>query len=261
MTASELFKAGKLAAAIDAQIKEVKAKPADHGKRLFLYELSAFAGDLDRARRQIDALKFDQVELEAAGIQYKGLLDAEAARRKVFADGIQPRFLAPIPEHLTWRLQAIQELRNNQPAEAKALLDKADAARPALKGKLNDKPFSALRDCDDLFGDVLEVMAKGEYFWVPLEQVETIALNPPKFPRDLLWRAARLETRESSGEVFLPALYPGTYLHADEQIKLGRATDWSGGDPGPTRGAGAHMYLVDDDGVSILEWRELHIDG
>jgi len=56
MNATDLFKAGRLQAAIDAQIQEVKAKPADHGRRLFLFELCAFAGDLERARRQIDAL-------------------------------------------------------------------------------------------------------------------------------------------------------------------------------------------------------------
>src|SRR5262245_43141677 len=59
MSASEAFKAGRLQEAIDAQIQEVRAHPADHGKRLFLFELAAFAGDLDRARRQIDAVKYD----------------------------------------------------------------------------------------------------------------------------------------------------------------------------------------------------------
>src|SRR5271156_5321832 len=118
MTATELFKAGKLAAAIDAQIQEVKAHPADHGKRLFLFELSVFAGDLDRARRQVDALKYDQVELEAAVRTYRGLLDAEGSRRKFFADGVEPKFLAPVPEHVTGRLQAVQELRNKRPADA-----------------------------------------------------------------------------------------------------------------------------------------------
>src|SRR5439155_20295442 len=101
---------------------------------------------------------------------YRGLLDAELARRKVFAEGVDPKFLSAIPEHTAWRLDALKALRDNKPADAVALLAKADEARPTLKGKLNDKPFATLRDCDDLFGDVLEVMAKGEYFWVPLEQ-------------------------------------------------------------------------------------------
>jgi type VI secretion system protein ImpE len=260
MTAAELYKAGQLTAAIDAQIQEVKAKPADQGKRLFLFELCCFAGDLDRARRQIDVLKFEELEVEAAARSYKGLLDAELARRKFFADGVEPKFLMAIPEHVSWRLEAVKSLRSNLPAEAVDFLTKAEGARPALHGTFNGKAFTSIRDCDDLFGDVLEVMANGNYFWVPLEQVESIALTPPRFPRDLLWRAARLETRESAGDVFLPVLYPGSHTHQEDQIKLGRATDWSGGDSAPTRGAGTHMFLVDDDGASLLEWQELHIE-
>jgi type VI secretion system protein ImpE len=54
MNASELFKTGMLSDAIAAQVQEVKSHPADHGRRLFLFELLAFAGDLDRARKQIE---------------------------------------------------------------------------------------------------------------------------------------------------------------------------------------------------------------
>jgi hypothetical protein len=46
ISASELFKQGRLKDAIDAQLQEVKAQPADHGERLFLFELASFAGDL-----------------------------------------------------------------------------------------------------------------------------------------------------------------------------------------------------------------------
>ncbi len=49
MNATELYRAGKLQEAITAQVAEVKANPTDQGKRLFLFELLVFAGDLDRA--------------------------------------------------------------------------------------------------------------------------------------------------------------------------------------------------------------------
>jgi type VI secretion system protein ImpE len=114
-------------------------------------------------------------------------------------------------------------------------------------------------DCDDLLGTVLEVMAKGEYFWVPLESIATIAMNPPKYPRDLIWAPARLESQEeASGEVFLPALYHKSYEHADEAVKLGRTSDWieTGG---PVLGRGGRMFLYGEDSIPLLEWRELVI--
>ena len=260
MDGGELFRAGKLQEAIAAQIAAVKSKPGDQSQRLLLFELLAFAGDLERAKRQLDALQYDEIELQAASADYRKLLDAEETRRKLFRDGLQPQFLgtAAPPEHIRLRLDALQRLRTNKPDEAAELLAQASEAAPPVSGQLNGKEFSDLRDCDDVFGSVLEVFAQGNYFWVPLEMVEMIAVSPPKFPRDLLWAKARLETAEGAGQVYLPSLYPGTYEHSDDAVKLGRMTDWSEGD-GPVIGRGLRMFLADDDASTLLEWRELHI--
>jgi len=91
MNASESYKAGKLQEAIDAQIQDVKTNPADQAKRLFLFELLLFAGDLDRARRQVDAITYGQMDLDMAVLGYRQLLDAELARRRLFSDGLAPR--------------------------------------------------------------------------------------------------------------------------------------------------------------------------
>ncbi len=257
MNASALFKAGKLQDAIDAQIQEVRANPADHGKRLFLFELLAFAGDLDRARRQIDAVRYDEPELVAAVLNYKQLLDAEQERRRLYREGVPPKLFGEAPEHVHWRLEALNRLRESRPQEATPCLEKAAKATPSVKGQLNDKPFVSLRDCDDILAGVLEVMAQGAYYWLPLEQIETLVLNEPRFPRDLLWMPARLELADSSGNVFLPVLYPGSHEHPDDAIKLGRAADWKQVPGGPVQGVGARTFLVDDDAIGLVEWRKL----
>jgi type VI secretion system protein ImpE len=260
MNATELYRAGRLDEAIAAQVQAVKNEPADHGKRLFLFELLAFAGDLDRARRQIDAVNYGQMELDTAVLNYRKLLDAEETRRRVFREGIMPQFLVPPPEHLGPRLEAVQRLRANEPAEAAKLLDQVNEAAPPVRGLLNSKPFDMLRDADDLFGPVLEVMAHGDYYWVPLERVDSLGINAPKFPRDLLWLPAKLAVREGpAGDVFLPVLYPGSHEHPDSQIKLGRATDWKQAAGGPVLGVGLRTFLVGDDAHNLLEWRELQV--
>jgi len=260
MNASELYKAGKLQDAIDAQIKEVKASPADNGKRLFLFELVSFAGDLDRGRRQIDAINYGEAERDTAVLAYRKCLDAEQKRRQLFKDGVKPQFLAPEPEHVNLRLEAVNRLREGNQAEAAALLAKAAEATPAVKGLFNQKPFTTLRDCDDLFAGILEVMSQGNYFWLPLEQIDTLAMKPPKYPRDLLWVPAHLAVREGpEGDVFLPVLYPNSHEHADDQIRLGRMTDWKGGETGPVLGVGMRIFLVDDADKPLPEWRELQV--
>jgi type VI secretion system protein ImpE len=258
MNASELFKAGKLQAAVDAQLQEVKRNPADQAKRMFLFELLVFTGDLDRARRQIDAVTYGEAERDAVIIGYRKLLDAEQDRRKLFRDGKKPQFLGPPPEHVQWRLEAINCLRGNQQKEAKELLDRANAAVAPLPGSLNATPFDSLRDGDDLFASVLEVMAKGVYSWVPFEAIDSMAMNPPRAPRDLIWFPARLQLRDGqSGEVYLPALYYGTHDQTDEQLKLGRMTDWKEADGGPVLGVGLRTFVAEGQAIPLLDWRQL----
>lgn len=261
MNADELFKAGRLREAVEAQTLEVKAHPADASKRLFLFELLGFEGDLDRARKQVDALRYDQPELQAAVSTYRGLLDAETERRRLFQAGAPaPQFLVDPPPHVLLRLEAVQRLQAGDTAGAAALLEQANAEPPALRGSLNGAPIELLRDGDDLFGTVIEVMARGVYFWVPLEQVERLTMGPPRFPRDLLWIPARLELEASAGDVFVPALYPGSHAQPDELVQLGRKTDWLGAEGGPTLGAGMRTFLMGDDPIGVLEWRELVIE-
>jgi type VI secretion system protein ImpE len=261
MCADELFKAGRLREAIEAQTLAVKAHPADTARRLFLFELLAFEGDLDRARKQIETLRFDEPELQAAVLTYRGLLDAEAKRRNLFLSGSpSPLFLAEPPGHVHLRLEAVARLQSGDSAGAAELLTKANADAPSFRGSLNGQSIELLRDIDDLFGSVLEVMARGNYFWVPLEQVERLTMAPPRFPRDLLWFPARLELEQSEGEVFLPTLYPSSHAHADELVRLGRRTDWHAEESGPTLGIGLRTFLAGDDPIGILEWRELAVD-
>jgi type VI secretion system protein ImpE len=260
LNATQLFQAGKLQEAIDAQIQAVKAKPGDHGVRLFLFELLAFAGDLDRAQKHLDVVTYGEMELDAAVATYRKLLDSERARRQVYADGTSPQFLEEPPAHVKLRLEALGHLRQGKPDLARQLLTEAETTTPVLKGTLNDKPFELLRDADDVFGTVIEVMAKGNYFWVPLEQIESIDMNPPRFPRDVLWRPALLATKSgSAGDAFLPSLYPGTHEQPETNLKLARGTDWIQ-NAGPVRGIGVHTFLAGEDASTLLDWRKLRIE-
>jgi type VI secretion system protein ImpE len=257
MAATDLYKSGRLADAINAQIEEVKVAPADQAKRLFLFELLAFAGGWERARRQIEAVRYDDVDLDMATQAYHSLIDSELLRRRVLKGEAQPQFLAEPPEHALLRLEAARSVAAAQYPEAGRILSQADASAPEIEGQLNERRFTGLRDCDDLFGSVLEVMTHGAYYWVPFEHIDALTLKPPRFPRDLIWIPARLEASGSAGDVFLPALYPASAEHADDEIKLGRRTDWLVAEQGPVLGVGQRTFLVNDDSIALLEWRTL----
>ncbi len=261
MTGSELFQAGRLRDAIDAQVAKVKAQPTDRPARFFLFELFLFAGDLDRARKQLDVLKYDEPRHLAAAEQYKAALESETKRRAVFAGTEQPKVLAAAPDHVRQRLEALPYLARGEQAEARKRLDEANAAVPNLTGTINGKPFDRLYDADERFGTVLEVFATGGvYTWVPLEQVASITMNPPQAPRDVLLRPASiLLTDGVSGDVLLPGMYPDTYLHEDDEIRLGRATEWLGADGEVARGAGGKLFLTKDGTAPLAGWADLTI--
>jgi type VI secretion system protein ImpE len=110
MSASELFQSGRLREAIDEQVAKVKSAPTDRPARFFLFELFLFSGDLDRARKQLDVLRYDDPRHSAAVEQYRSALDAETRRRAVFAGTEQPKVLAAAPEHVRQRLEALPYL-------------------------------------------------------------------------------------------------------------------------------------------------------
>ena len=246
MTSSELFQAGKLRGAIDAQIAKVKAQPANNPARFFLFELFLFAGELDRARKQLDVLRYEDPQHLAAIKQYRDALDAEVKRRAVFAGTEQPKGLTDGPAHVMQRFEALAFSAHGEHAAAKRRFDEANAAVPILKGTFNGVPFEGWFDSDERFGTVLEVFGTGGvYSWVPLENVESISMNPPKAPRDVILRPANLVLKDGiEGDVLLPGLYPGSWQSSDEELQLGLATDWLESDGGVTRGMGIRQWLA-----------------
>jgi type VI secretion system protein ImpE len=257
MSAQDHFAAGRLAAAIDAQVQAVKSAPLDGGKRTFLFELLAFAGEYDRADKQLAAIGAESSETGWAASVYQNLLAAEQMRRQVFAGNKRPELFLTAPDFLAKRFEALSHLASGQTAAAVAALQASDAAVPLVRGTLNDKPVEELRDADDLLAPVLEVMVLRDYIWVPWSQVQELEVTAPAHPRDLLWCPARLVL--SDGEqrrCYLPALYPNTHAAADDALKLGRLTDWLAPDgDGPVRGVGQHLLVAGEADFGLLEVR------
>jgi type VI secretion system protein ImpE len=123
---------------------------------------------------------------------------------------------------------------------------------------VNGKPFADFRDSDDRLGPVLEVFLRENYVWLPCEQIKKITIPKPKQLRDLLWTPATIESGGGpSGEVYLPVLYVGSHGADNDQLRLGRITDWRGLGDGLAAGVGQKTFLVDDSELSILEIREI----
>ena len=159
MTATELYRQGKLGAAIQAVGAELRDNPADQKRRTFLFELLCFAGEYDRAEKHLDVLASAGIDAATGGLLYRAAIAAERSRNDLFAKQDYP-------------------------------LTAADAVR----GTLNGKPFDSLEDADPRIGPRLEVYTAGQYMWLPLAHIESIEIQAPKRLRDLLWAPCLVHT-------------------------------------------------------------------
>ncbi|MCA9197995.1 MAG: hypothetical protein KDA87_10670 [Planctomycetales bacterium] len=262
MGPSEYYQAGQLREAISAAINEVKASPTDTAKRFQLCELCCFAGDWERADRQLDTIMQQTTDAVMQITLVRQLIRAELARTEFLLQGRLPEFVADVTPHLRLHLDASIAIREGNAAEAAKLLEQAEQQRTQLTGTLNGKSFDDFRDLDDLISPFFEVFtSNGKYFLLPIEQVESITFRPPKRPMDLIWRSITVSVANGpDGEVYMPAIYPQTHVSGDNQLMLGRGTDWTDGDASPVRGIGLRMFLAGDQDVSVMNCQEIHFD-
>ena len=85
----------------------------------------------------------------------------------------------------------------------------------------------------------------GKYYWIPMARVERVEFSPPERPLDLLWRPARMVVTDAfDAEVHLPAVY-GTVADHDDDLRLGRRTDWLGTEGEAIVGVGRRTFVLD----------------
>ena len=259
--AKALLDAGKLGEAIEEVTREVKGKPGDVASRTFLFELLCFSGEWDRAEKQLDVIGHQNVKAEIGVQVYRNNLKAERDRRKLYSDGLRPHFLREPPAYVDLHLAAINRLREGNLAEARETLDRAEEQRPALSGKFNGTPFEDFRDWDDVLGPVLELILNGQYTWLPFEQIKRMEISAPKTLRDLMWASARLEAADGTiADVYVPALYAGSHESANDQIRLGRMTDWRQLSDDLSLAVGLRLFLVDREDKPLFEARSVEFE-
>jgi type VI secretion system protein ImpE len=232
MKAEDLFREGNLDEAIRSLGSDLRDDPSSVPKRTFLFELLSFAGEFDRAEKQLDLLGDRDKDAMLASLLYRGAIAAERTRQGMFDDG---------------------------------RLTPAKLESPRVSGKLNGKPFESISDADPRIGGRLEVFGAGDYLWIGFEHIAQLAIEPPKRLRDLLWIPAKLRTGPSFkgqnlGDVLLPALTPGSAASDDSAIRLGRVTEWFRDESGLEFPLGQKVLLVDGEEIPLLEVRTLEIN-
>jgi type VI secretion system protein ImpE len=232
MDPQQLYRAGKLTEAIPALSATLRENPSDLKSRTFLFELLCFAGEFDRAEKQLDLLEQSGKKDSIIGtLLYRGALNAARTRQDMFEKKSYPPPGAPAGQ---------------------------------IRGKLNGREFTSIADADSRLGSKLEVFAAGDYMWISFHDIAGIEIEPPKRLRDLLCTPAKLQTgptfrSRDLGEVLLPAMSPLSWQHPDDIVRLGRTTEWCEDESGEISPFGQKMLLVDGEEFPFLELRHLEI--
>jgi type VI secretion system protein ImpE len=226
MNARELYHAGRLQEAVKALSAELRDNPADAKRRTFLFELLCFAGEYERALKQLDVLAQQGPQAEMGTLLYRSAIQAELQRQELFRARDFP----------------------SAPAEPPA-------------GTLNGKPFESIEDADPRIGARLEVFAAGTYIWVSWAHIASVRIPPPAMLRDLLWAPAVVRLGagmegKDLGHVLLPVLAPFSCQHPDETVRLGRQTVWTE-EEGEVVPFGQKLLLVDGEEIPLLDVREI----
>ncbi len=281
-TIHELFLDGSIQAAFSL-LKEYQSSQSDSLELMILeWEMKLFLGHYSELQERIssDLKKFRKdnrsvSEPKNSGIQNKKLtlegldgLEEEwqelliglQKRQQLMTDS-EPSWFDPPSIHLQYRWKAIQNLRKKKYRKAQEQLDRADMRVPELTGFLDGSGFTELRDSDDRFASILEVLLGDSYLWIEWEKIHKIRLLPANNLRDRYVRPILLELHNrQSYEGWLPLLYPDSQNHDNSLVVIGEMCEWDAHPAGPIFCWGCKQLNIDSElypfaDITQLEFR------
>lgn len=257
MNYKDLIQAGKLSDARSQLVEAVKSSPVDQSSRTLLFQVLSYLGEWDKARRHLEIIA-SQDSTRQTGVQvYLNLVKAEIERIEVMQKQRQPSFLPESPAYIEQYQTALQKLDHQHYQEAETVFQEIYNQR-SISGTLNGKDFNGFQDTDTRLSCFLEAFVHERYVWIPFEFIRELVIPAPKTFFDLLWIQANITTWDGLAmNCYLPVLYPGSFHHEDERIKLGQMTDWIPIGGPFSSGVGQHVFQIGNEEVAILEIRDV----
>lgn len=261
MEAQQLVNEGRVEDALQVLQDAVRKDPADPALRVFLFQLLCIKGNWDRAMTQLNvAAEMDEENLLLAQVG-RQLLNAEALRAEVFNGTRQPMIFGEPDDWVSWLVEANRLAATGKLEEAATLRARVFEAAPAIAGTIDDASFEWMADADPRLGPTLEAIVDGRYYWIPMNRLKDVRIDEPTDLRDLVWATATFQWSNGGESVgFIPARYVGTEASADEQLLLGRRTEWAEHGHELFTGMGQRMLATDQDDHPLLQIRSISFD-
>jgi type VI secretion system protein ImpE len=261
----ELYKAGDLQAALLHSKAFVRDNPENDEGRGLLLQLYLFAGELEKAKKQLEFLEFQKKDDLPSYMTLKvisEMIDCEI-QRKAFYKKASNEVPALFEEDAIFLSEAHSLITKYQAGSLTTeQAEIVTAKRPVLPMvcQLHDEEIRGeLAEPDDLTAFGLEVFsARKGYAWVAWQNIASIEFHPYEKPMDLMYRRAVIKRKGDTEETaplqaYVPAIYANTST-GDVAASMGRTTDWLSDDQsGLVTGLGQKCLLIGDQLVPLLQ--------
>ncbi len=239
----------------------IRKDASDADLRVHLFQLLCVMGNWKRALAQLQVCAQLAAKALPMAQTYREAIKCEVLRAEVFAGKRTPQVMGKPPEWIGSLIEALKHDASGQLDAAALLRAKAlDAAEPS-PFMVDKVECEWIADADSRLGPVCEVIANGQYYWLPFESCSGISLEKPVDMRDLVWLPAEIML-PNEGRV--PALIPTRYVDTDkstapnaDQLKLASATEWIEKAEGTWFGLGQRLWTSDQNDHPILDTRLL----
>jgi type VI secretion system protein ImpE len=261
MRAEELLQQGELDEALQELQQAIRKEPSNTKLRVFLFQLLCVPGAWERALSQLGvAGDMDSLNLPMTQT-YREAIRCELFRKEVFKGEKAPLIFGDPPQWTAFLLEALRHTGKGEYAQAEALRNQAFDQAPGSTGKIDEQPFEWIADADNRIGPMLEAIINGHYYWIPMQRLKQMEIDPPEDLRDMVWAPAHL-TFENEGQAvaLIPARYPSTEDESDTMLKLARKTEWLEPYQGLYTGLGQRMFTTDLDEYPLLSTRQIVFD-
>lgn len=261
MTPESKLKEGRPAEALQLLTMEVRNNPADPRRRVFLFQLLALLGQWERAQNQLNVSgELEPLNAMMVGA-YTEALKGELVRAEVFSGTRMPVVIGEPEQWLALLLQALKLTAEGRHEQAQALREQAFEQAEAVAGSIDGTPFEWLADADPRLGPCLEIIINGGYSWVPFSRLRELKFEPPTDLRDKIWAPVEVTWTNGGKAIgFIPCRYPGSERADDDDLVLGRKTEWVDAAAGTQIGCGQRMLATDAGDYPLLDARLISFD-
>lgn len=252
---------GDLANQLAELQSQIKSNASDVKLRIHLFQLLCVMGNWTRALSQLQLCGQMEAKSLPMAQTYREAIRCEAFRKQVFSGQRTPQVMGTPPAWIGSMIEALKHDGSGDQSAAADLRAKAmDEAEPKAC-TLDGVACEWIADGDSRLGPVCEVIANGQYYWLPFESCSGISIEAPSDLRDLVWAPAELLLpNEGRVPALIPARYPGTAEStADnaDQLKQSRVTEWMEQGEDVWFGVGQRLWTSDVGEHPLLNTRML----